>query len=170
MPENRVMNILYKYRGFISAGLAFLLLLSPPAQKFEMLAIPLFVFSVSLRIWARMYIGTHSRGSELLAPQIVKSGPYYFFKHPLYLSNWLAGASFAILYSGFSEICLVFCLVYLVFLLLLALKENSFLKEMQPAPQIDINEPRIIKSILSDKWTWLSQFFFIFLILVVKTL
>jgi protein-S-isoprenylcysteine O-methyltransferase Ste14 len=161
---------LYRYRGFISAVLAILLLLSPPAQKFEMLVIPLFIFSVSLRIWARMHIGLHSRGNELLAPQIVKSGPYAFFKHPLYLSNWLAGASFAILYSGFSEICLGFCLVYLAFLLLLAFKENSFLKEMQPAPQIGINEPRIIKSILSDKWTWLSQFFFIFLILVVKTL
>jgi len=161
---------LYKYRGFISAGLAFLLLLSPSAQKFEMLALPLFVFSASLRIWARMHIGLHSRGTELCAPQIVKSGPYSFFKHPLYLSNWLAGASFAILYSGFSEICLGFCLVYLVFLLLLAFKENSFLKEMQPTPQIEIYEPRIIKSILSDKWTWLFQFFFIFLILVVKTL
>jgi len=164
------MNILYKYRGFISAGLAFLLLLSSPAQKFEMLAIPLFVLSVSLRIWARMYIGMHSRGSELCAPQIIKSGPYSFFKHPLYLSNWLAGASFAILYSGFSEICAIFCLVYLVFLLLLAFKENSFLKEMQPAPQIDTFEPRIIKSILNDRWTWLWQFSFIFLILAVKTL
>jgi len=164
------MNILYKYRGFISAGLAILLLLSPPAQKFEMLAVPLFAFSAFLRIWARMYIGMHSRGTELCAPQIVKSGPYSFFKHPLYLSNWLAGASFAILYSGFSEICAIFCLVYLVFLLLLALKENSFLKEMQPAPQIGINEPQIIKSMLSDKWTWLFQFFFIFLILAVKTL
>jgi len=161
---------LYRYRGFISAVLAILLLLSPPAQKFEMLAVPLFVISASLRIWARMHIGLHSRGSELLAPQIVKSGPYSFFKHPLYLSNWLAGASFAILYSGFSEICAIFCLVYLVFLLLLALKENSFLKETQPAPQIGAFEPRIIKSVLSDKWTWFSQFFFILLILAVKTL
>jgi len=164
------MSILYKYRGFISAGLAILLLLSPPVQKFEMLAIPLFIISVSLRIWARMHIGLHSRGSELCALQIVKSGPYSFFKHPLYLSNWLAGISFAILHSGFSEICAIFCLVYLVFLLLLAFKENSFLKKMQPSPQICIFEPQIIKSILSDKWTWLWQFFFIFLILAVKTL
>jgi len=164
------MSVLYKYRGFISAGLAFLLLLSTPSQKFEMLAAPIFVFSVSLRIWARMHIGLHSRRSELCAPQIVKSGPYSFFKHPLYLSNWLAGVSFAILYSGFSEICAIFCLVYLVFLLLLAFKENSFLKEMQPNPQIGIFEPRIIKSVLSDKWTWLWQFSFIFLILAAKTL
>jgi len=160
---------LYRYRGFISAVLAFLLLLSPPVQKIEIIALPLYVFSVSLRIWSRMHIGLHSRGSGLCAPQIVKNGPYSFFKHPLYLSNWLAGVSFAILYSGVSEICAIFCFVYLVFLLLLAFKENSFLKEMQPAPQIGINEPRIIKSILSDKWTWFSQFFFIFLILAVKT-
>jgi len=164
------MNVLYKYRGFISAVLAVLLLLSPSTQKFEMLALPLFVFSVSLRIWARMHIGLHSRGSVLCAPQIVKSGPYSFFKHPLYLSNWLAGASIAIFYSGFSEICAIFCLVYLVFLLLLAFKENSFLKEMQPALQISINEPQVIKSIISDKWTWFWQFSFIFLILAAKTL
>jgi len=164
------MNTLYKYRGFISAGLAFLLLFSPPAQKFEMLALPLFVLSVSLRVWARMHIGLHSRGSELCAPQIVESGPYAFFKHPLYLSNWLAGTSFAILHSGFSKVCAIFSLVYFLFLLLLALKENSFLKEMQPAPQICANEPQIVKSILSDKWTWVSQFSFIFLILAVKTL
>jgi len=164
------MNILYKYRGFISSGFAILLLLSPPTQKIEMLALPLFVFSVSLRIWARMHIGMHSRGTELLAPQIVKSGPYSFFKHPLYLSNWLAGTSFAILHSGFSEICIIFSLAYFLFLLLLAFRENSFLKEMQPATQICINEPQIIKSILSDKWTWFWQFSFISLILAAKTL
>jgi len=117
-----------------------------------------------------MHIGLHSRGTELLAPQIVKNGPYSFFKHPLYLSNWLAGTSFAILHSGFSEICAIFSFVYFLFLLSLALKENSFLKEMQPAPQICINEPQIIKSILSDKWTWFWQFSFISLILAEKTL
>jgi len=164
------MGVLYKYRGFISAGLSVLLLLSPPAQKIEMLAFPIFAFSASLRIWARMHIGMHSRGTELCAPQIANSGPYSFFKHPLYLSNWLAGTSFAILHSGFSEICAIFSLAYFLFLLLLALKENSFLKEMQPAPQIGINEPQIIKSILSDKWTWFSQFSFISFILAAKTL
>jgi len=159
------MNVLYKYRGFISAALAILLLLSPPAPKLEMLALPIFACSVSLRIWARMHIGLHSRGTELCAPQIVKSGPYAFFKHPLYLSNWLAGVSFAILHSGFSEICAVFCLVYLLFLLLLALNENSFLKEIQPTafePQTN----SFFKTVLSDKWTWFWQFFFILLIIL----
>jgi len=160
-------NIVYKYRGFISAGLAFLLLLSPPSPNIEMLAIPIFALSVSLRIWARMHIGLHSRGAELCAPQIVKSGPYSFFKHPLYLSNWLAGVSFAILHSGFSEVCAIFCLAYLAFLLLLAFNENSFLKETQPA----IFEPQtknFFKTVLSDKWTWFWQLFFIFLIWAVK--
>jgi protein-S-isoprenylcysteine O-methyltransferase Ste14 len=167
------MRILYKYRGFISAALAVLLLLSPPAANFEMLALPLFAFSVSLRVWARMHIGLHSREAELCAPQIVESGPYSFFKHPLYLSNWMAGVSFAILHSGFSKICAIFCLAYLLFLLLLALRESSFLKEMQPAPQICIFKPQIkyfFKSISGDKWTWFWQFSIILLIWKMKTL
>jgi len=159
------MNTLYKYRGFISAAFALALLLSPPSQNFEILALPIFALSVSLRVWARMHIGLHSRGSELCAPQIVKSGPYSFFKHPLYLSNWLAGTSFAILHSGFSEISAILCFVYLLFLLLLAFNENSFLKEIQPAafePQTN----SFFKTVLSDKWTWFWQFFFILLIIL----
>jgi protein-S-isoprenylcysteine O-methyltransferase Ste14 len=160
-------NILYKYRGFISAVFAVLLLVSPTAQAFEMLAIPMFALSVSLRVWARMHIGMHSRGSKLCIPCIVKSGPYSFFKHPLYLSNWLAGVSFAVLHSGFSEICIMLCLIYLMFLLLLSFKENAFLKEMPKESQIHMFKPQIkdfFKAVSSDKWTWFWQFSFIALI------
>ena len=165
------MNILYKYRGFISAALAFFLLLFPPVPELEIIAVPVFAFSVFLRVWARTRIGSHSRESELRAPQIVKSGPYSFLKHPLYLSNWLAGISFAILHSGFSEICIIFSLVYLMFLLSLCLQENAFLKKMQHVSQVRIFKPQakdFFKAILNDRWTWFWQFSLIIIIFALK--
>lgn len=122
------MNFLYKYRGIITGFLAILLLLFPASPNFSLIGILIFLCSVILRIWARMHIGEHSRGYELACPEVVKTGPYKIIKHPLYVSNFLAGVSFTIFHAGFEYYSLIFCIIYAAFLGLLAHNENKFLQ------------------------------------------
>jgi len=154
--------MLYKYRGIITAFLGLLLLLLPPAP-FEPIGIPIFLAAFFLRIWARRHIGEHSRGSELVCDEIVKTGPYRYIKHPLYLSNFMAGMAFAIFHAGFSWATFGFCAIYSIFLVILAINENRFLKTAEP--QISYT-PK--KSVIKDLPTWLWQVVLLWLIFLRK--
>jgi protein-S-isoprenylcysteine O-methyltransferase Ste14 len=141
-------------------------LLLPPAP-FEPIFILFLIIAIFLRIWARMHIGEHTRGSELACPEIAKTGPYRYIKHPLYISNFIAGLAFAILHAGFSFWSLGFCAIYGGFLLVLAMNENKF---MQTSPQSPVPSPKqsIMQSIISDRYTWLSQAALLVLIATIK--
>jgi len=154
--------MLYKYRGIITAFLGLLLLLLPPAP-FEPIGVPIFLAALFLRVWARQHIGEHSRGSELACDEIVKTGPYRYIKHPLYLSNFIAGVAFAIFHAGFSLAMVGFCAVYGVFLVILAIKENKFLKSA--GAKISYT-PK--KSVIKDLPTWLWQIALLWIIFLRK--
>ena len=148
----------YKYRGLFTALLGVLLLLLPPAP-FELagcVGIAFLAGAVFLRIWARMYIGEHSRGRELACSEIVDKGPYRFIRHPLYLSNFMAGVSFALFHAGASLGALGFCAVYGGFLFFLARKENNFLNSC-PISNASYSRQSIIKAIVNDRFTWFWQ-------------
>jgi protein-S-isoprenylcysteine O-methyltransferase Ste14 len=146
---------MYKYRGAITALLSFFLLLLPSAP-FNPIFISLLIIAIFLRIWARMHIGEHTRGSELACPEIAKTGPYKYIKHPLYISNFTAGIAFAILHAGFSFWSLGFCSIYGIFLLVLSSNENKFLKANPKSP-IPNPQKSIMQSISNDRYTWLCQ-------------
>ncbi|MDR2555999.1 MAG: hypothetical protein LBC64_11330 [Fibromonadaceae bacterium] len=161
---------MYKYRGIITAFLGLLLLLLPPAP-FEpscYFGIPIFLVAFFLRIWARLHIGEHSRGAELVCDEIVKTGPYKYIKHPLYLSNFMAGTAFALFHTGFSFATLGFCAIYGIFLAILAISENRFLKRVAPqtSPTPHISNPK--KAAINDLPTWLWQIVMLVLIFVRK--
>jgi len=160
---------IYKYRGVFTALLGFLLLLLPPAPfaEYGYVGIPFFLAAVILRIWARMYIGEHSRGMELACPEIVKAGPYKYIRHPLYLSNFMAGLGFAVFHAGLSFGALAFCGIYGSFLLFLAYREDNFLIS-HPISENACPKQTIIKSIISDRFTWFWQIVIILLILYNK--
>jgi len=159
---------MYKYRGIITALLGLLLLLLPPAA-FELscyFGIPIFLAAFFLRIWARLHIGEHSRGYELVCDEIVKTGPYRYIKHPLYLSNFMVGTAFALFHAGFSFAMLGFCAIYGIFLVILAMNENRFLKQICPTPYI----PSPKKFAINDLPTWLWQIAMLVLIFLRKIL
>ncbi|MDR0516765.1 MAG: hypothetical protein LBH25_06920 [Fibromonadaceae bacterium] len=165
---------MYKYRGLITAILGLLLLLLPPAG-FELfccaLAVFLFIAAFFLRVWARMYIGEHTRGSELSCPKFASIGPYRYIKHPIYLSNFMAGAAFALFHAGFSVAALGFCAIYGFFLATLAMKENNFLKKegkATPHHMPHIQNP--LKSAMNDFPTWFWQIAMLILIFLRKNL
>ena len=153
---------MYKHRGIITALLGVLLLLLPPAS-FEYIGILFLIAAIFLRIWARMHIGEHSRGSELACPEIVKTGPYKYINHPLYLSNFMAGAAFALFHTGFSPETLIFCAVYAIFLIYLAKRETIFLKSC-PISRVQYPKQLFIK----DQATWLWQIIMLLLIALRK--
>ncbi|MDR3000210.1 MAG: hypothetical protein LBU89_03005 [Fibromonadaceae bacterium] len=155
------MLALYSYRGLLTALLGVLLLFLPVAP-FEFAGIAFFAAATFLRIWARRHIGEHSRGAELACPKIVQSGPYKYTRHPLYISNFMAGVAFALFHSGFSLGTLIFCSIYGVFLALLARQENIFLESCPNKSQV--SSLPIIKSIKNDRYTWLWQFLMLALI------
>jgi len=155
--------MLYKYRGIITAFLGLLLLLLPPAP-FSPIWIPIFLAAFFLRIWARQHIGEHSRGSKLVCDAIVKTGPYRYIKHPLYLSNFMAGVAFAIFHAGFSLAMFGFCAIYGVFLTILAVNENRFLKSAEL--QVSYT-PK--KSAIKDLPTWIWQVVLLGLVFLRKT-
>lgn len=82
---------LYRGRGFLASatglfGAAWLWRL-PGSSAWWSLG-PLLA-GLGLRIWARRYIGLHTRGRELQAPYRATGGPYAWISHPLYLANVL---------------------------------------------------------------------------------
>jgi protein-S-isoprenylcysteine O-methyltransferase Ste14 len=152
--------MLYKHRGIITAFFGLLLLLLPPVPFGQNIyvGIPIFLAAFSLRIWARLHIGEHSRGNELVCNEVVKTGPYRYIKHPLYLSNFIAGTAFALFHAGFSLATFGFCTIYGIFLAILAINENRFLK--QALPQISRSTPHVSslkRTAINDIPTWLWQ-------------
>ncbi|MEN9354987.1 MAG: hypothetical protein RL318_2312, partial [Fibrobacterota bacterium] len=81
----------YRWRGFLVSALglggAGLLWERRPDAPWWSLA-PLSL-GLGLRIWARTFIGRHTRGAVLAAPVRACGGPYRWFGHPLYLANVL---------------------------------------------------------------------------------
>jgi len=82
---------IYRLRGFLASGLGLagsILLFESERGTALWSLIPLGT-GLGLRIWARSYIGRHTRGQELQAPYRAVGGPYRWIGHPLYLANTL---------------------------------------------------------------------------------
>jgi len=157
---------MYKYRGIITAFLCVLLLFLPPAP-FEFAGIPLFLAACFLRVWARMYIGEHSRGGELACPEVVRTGPYKYVRHPLYISNFIAGAAFAVFHAGFSLGALGFCGVYGSFLCWLAWNENRFLSCVSNTTHKE-QAHGFASALWNDRFTWFWQIVVILFIILLQ--
>lgn len=167
------LRMFYKYRGLLTGLLGALLLCLPAAVTgFVVIAVAgaFFAAAFFLRVWARMHIGDHSRGKELFCPALVQSGPYKYVKHPLYLSNFMAGVAFAFFHAGFSFRALLFCAVYGCFLGYLAHKENVFLADAHNCGE----QTRMVAkataggALWADRYTWLWQSMMLALIFLRK--
>jgi len=161
---------LYKFRGIITALLGVLLLCLPPTQfgLAGYVGIPVFAVAFFLRVWARMHIGEHTRGKELSCPELAQTGPYKHIRHPLYVSNFMAGAAFAFFHAGFSFGALGFCVVYGGFLVILAFKENKFFISC-PKSHTQHCKRSVVKSIINDRYTWIWQAVMLVVIFLLKT-
>jgi len=154
-----MMHRVYRYRGWISAIMACILWVGVPLQ-IHYLWLLLLIPAVLLRIWARQYIGSHSRGFEWDAPQLVVGGPYRYLHHPLYISNGLMGVSLAFYWGGTQGITFLWSFFWVAWYCLLAFAENRYLQhrwgdswsqwEGRAAPERTFGQ-----AFRADVWTWI---------------
>jgi protein-S-isoprenylcysteine O-methyltransferase Ste14 len=147
-------NFVYPHRGALTALLALALFLAPPAPFLRPGALTWIFSAFFLRVWARRYIGPHSRGSRIVCPEQVKDGPYAGFSHPLYLSNFLFAIGLAYFHLGFGTLLISYILAFGIFLAYLARQESRYIQKMNPPVQKK-KPTSIWVAIKSDGWTWL---------------
>ncbi|MBR4347917.1 MAG: isoprenylcysteine carboxylmethyltransferase family protein [Fibrobacter sp.] len=131
--------ILYRFRGFILALFAVALIACPAAPFPQsasisefipyLIALFLYTYGILMRIWARQYIGQHTRGSTHEADELVTDGPYAHCRHPLYTSNLFIALGAASFHLGTNQLFVLFTPALLLFEFALARAEDSFLEE-----------------------------------------
>lgn len=122
-------NTIYKLRGYILAIFAIALIATPPStEPISASGILLIFVAIVIRVTARRSIGLHSRGSKLEAPRLVREGIYSVVRHPLYLSNGLAGSGFILLHLHWQNLTFAYLGMLWIFIGFLAMNEDRFLK------------------------------------------
>lgn len=139
---SKVSPFIYRYRGYILAVMALAMLLLPfaldarPADPFgsalgiaaTLLCILCDALGLALRVWARRYIGEHTRGSVHDADTLVTAGPYAYLRHPLYVSNTAFACGLVLLWLGITPLAAPFVVVVVLFEVALSRAEDRFLE------------------------------------------
>ena len=140
---SKVSPFIYRYRGYILAVMAlamllvpFLLDVRPAADPFGsavglsavVLCFLCYALGLALRVWARRYIGEHTRGNVHAADVLVTGGPYAYLRHPLYVSNTAFACGLVLLQFGISPLALPFVLAVVLFEVALSRAEDRFLE------------------------------------------
>lgn len=137
----KVGNFFYRFRGYVLGVLALLLFLFPPnrlPQSFSSIDFGLcvlwfavflfYLFGITLRVYARRYIGEHTRGKVHDAEILVNQGPYSYIRHPLYVSNFMIACGIILFHLGLSIATFVFIFVVVFFEIFLSYREDLFLE------------------------------------------
>jgi protein-S-isoprenylcysteine O-methyltransferase Ste14 len=114
----------------------FLLDVRPAADPFgsalgivaALLCILCYALGLALRVWARRYIGEHTRGSVHDADTLVTDGPYAYLRHPLYVSNTAFACGLVLLWLGIAPLAAPFVVVVVLFEVALSHAEDRFLE------------------------------------------
>jgi protein-S-isoprenylcysteine O-methyltransferase Ste14 len=114
----------------------FLLDVRPAADPFGsalglvavLLCILCYALGLALRVWARRYIGEHTRGSVHDADTLVTDGPYAYLRHPLYVSNTAFACGLVLLWLGIAPLAAPFVVVVVLFEVALSHAEDRFLE------------------------------------------
>jgi len=166
--------MIYKHRGFIIAALCIGALTLGPHGSSGLWIIP-WNLGIALRIWARRYIGAHTRLGELAAPVLALGGPYAWLRHPLYLSNILIICGGIGFWLGFGYDWLLLTLLSVSFYDYLAHAEDLFLQKAFAdswsqwklrvpyafVPMRRVGMPQVradrnwFQAVWADHWTWL---------------
>ncbi len=148
-------------------------------------ALGIILFSQFIRVWSRRYIGQHSRGTSLEAPELHKTGPYSISRNPLYISNMLFGAGLIILLNMWGIGVVLIFLLFIGHYRLVAIIEESFLQEKFQAeyhewaretPRLfgfnlnyveGVPNRTMFQAIIADSWTWIFQYCMVVVFLVI---
>ena len=122
---------LYRHRGSTAVPFAVLAVAGADPTLVSVFAGGLLVaLGEALRLRAAASIGAHSRGLSLRAPELVKTGPYAFVRHPLYLGNLMLSNGVLIVSRAFFPwLPLIFLPAFAFQYILFVGREERFLAE-----------------------------------------
>lgn len=146
------LRVLFRIRGWTGAVVFLLgLAVGVPTVCSCLKGLPLVLLGLGLRYWAAGYIGPDSRASGFVCYKRVVSGPYRYFRHPLYLGNLLLviGMLFALTPPFWYKLAVLvgFILAYGAF----ALTEQRLLSD------IPGSQPGFDRTAALTEWsTWIS--------------
>ncbi len=139
----------YRQRSFI-AVLFFSLLIFFGGPDEKAILPHLFIISgLFMRLWATGYIGEISRGKEVTAEYRIVSGPFGFFRHPLYIGNFLLVLGVIFLYNPPFWFGMILVAMFLFEYLIIIYVEEKTLKSL-PTKNVRFS----IKNLKGEFSTW----------------
>ncbi len=110
------------------------------------------IAGLGMRIWAAGYLGGDARTRVLSARRVVRSGPYRFFSHPLYLGNLLLVAGMLVALQPGILLSVLVLVGFLIEYGLIARAEKAFLAEAG----LPVEQPGFKWRLVLSEWsTWL---------------
>jgi len=134
-----------------------------------------------------MHIGRHTRGDAWEAPFLVMTGPYARMRHPLYVSNGLAGIAFVLLHLGLNWKAIPILILMTFLLFCLARAEDTWLQGVYGGTWIKWAEKvpligwsrnvfsgeakrGVLSAVRGDAWTWVWWFLIFATLIGVKSI
>lgn len=149
----RIGRFLFRYRQVAGVlGFVLVALTGRPGPETLQNGLMLVIPGLLLRFWTAGYIGRESRNPEISARRLVVSGPYRYFRHPLYLGNFALVAGVVVGFHPPVWSALVVLFGYLVIYGLISRAEAEILALARPqpeSPEFSLNEA------LAEWQTWL---------------
>lgn len=94
-------GFLFRYRGWVFFPLAVLILVvGKPTLPSYLAGLLVALAGEALRIWGVGYAGLTTRGSQVIAPELVTDGPFAYVRNPLYLGNIITALGVCVMALG----------------------------------------------------------------------
>ena len=134
------------------AGYLVVLVMSDFSVAALLFGLPLLVLGLGLRVWAAGYMGPHGRGRDVRIAEVVRSGPYAWTAHPLYMGNGLLVAGVLVSLSPPWWLRLAVGVIFVVEYYLIARAEEAA-RDMTEVSDIPDRVPNATKR-FSLRWAW----------------
>ncbi len=149
----RLGRFLFRYRQVTGAAGFILIFIFGMSDRRSLLeGLVLIIPGLLLRFWTAGYIGKESRKPEISGSRLVVSGPYRYFRHPLYLGNFALVAGMVVSLKPALPVALLVLFGYLLIYGLISRAEAEILALAAPQPErpsFSLNEA------LQEWQTWL---------------
>lgn len=148
----RAGRLLFRWRGVIGF-LAFVVvyIFGHPSIKSICAGLPFLFAGLILRFWAMGYIGARARTRTIQVDEVVNSGPYRIFPHPIYAGNFLLVLAFLVCLNPDFKLALGVGLGFVIEYGLIAYAETQALRQSGLKPKsVKFDRQRA----LSDLPTW----------------
>lgn len=123
-------SILYRFRGELIGLWCLATTIACWSGRGGWASLAPLVAGLGLRIWARRYAGSHTRGRKMAAPYRAVGGPYRYLAHPLYVANLLVLGGLAWRLAGDRPLAIAIALAGpLVLYVVLARSESRLLRQ-----------------------------------------